>query len=551
MMITAMLFAAPPWALSQTRDDVPRELRDLVRNVATESDRDRRTELYDQLAREGDGRLVPALEAFRAGLLALHDDELVIYQPRTEVEGRGEVYPIADAFTERPLRDDAGDPAYADSLNDMLRAARPDRRMIGSLISALSLRHPDPERRQRAIIQAGDRADDSSLEQLRLQLDEEPARRFRTYLREAIARIELDTGDRATQLAAAAVLGELGGVRGVRNLSDAIDRATDAGDEQLLAVATASLESVNRRAQRLRWVRYTLEGLSVASILILMALGLAIIFGLMGVINMAHGEFMMIGAFTTFVVANLFHAHLPPGLFDYYLLVAVPAAFLVAGGVGLLCEKLVIRHLYGRPLETLLATWGIGLILMQLARVWFGDTNRILSPSWLRGNWEAVHDLNLAYNRLFVFLFAGGCVLVTWVVINRTKMGLLLRATVQDRMMAASSGISTRRVDGLTFALGTGLAGLAGCGVVFLDNLTPQMGQRYIVDSFLVVVSGGVGNLFGAVSAGLGLGVLSKYIEPFSGATYAKVIVLLGVIMFLQWRPSGLFAAKGRAALDA
>ncbi|MFA9479445.1 urea ABC transporter permease subunit UrtB [Phycisphaerales bacterium AB-hyl4] len=547
--------AAPLDELADDIDRVPAELRDLLRTAVTETDRSERADRFTQLARQGDGRLVPALEAFRAGLLAIRDDDtLVIYGSRTEVDNRGEVYPILDAFNEQPLRDDNDQPLYADSLGDvgeMLRAARPDRRMLGELISALSLRHPDPERRRRAIVRAGDRADDALLAQLKVQLDEEPTRQFRTYLRESIARIELDTGDRDTQLAAAQQLGEIGGVRGARSLAAAIERATEADDDQLLAVATTALDRVNSRAQRLRWVRYTLEGLSIGSILILMALGLAIIFGLMGVINMAHGEFMMIGAFTTFVVANLFRAYLPPAVFDYYLVVAIPAAFLVAGTVGLLCEKLVIRHLYGRPLETLLATWGIGLILMQSARVWFGDTNRILSPSWLHGNWEVVHDLNLAYNRLFVFIFAGLCVLVTWLVIQRTKMGLLLRATVQDRMMAASLGVSTRRVDGLTFALGTGLAGLAGCGVVFMDNLTPQMGQRYIVDSFLVVVSGGVGNLFGAVSAGLGLGLLNKYIEPFTNAVYAKVIVLLIVIMFLQWRPSGLFAAKGRAALDA
>ena len=530
-------------------EEVFDQWRELLIEIDTTGGRAERMQLYAELGRVGDGRLVPALEAYRSGLLAERDGQLVIYESRVQVDERGEVYPLVDAFTAEPVVDDSGERVYAEGLVDMLRAARPDRRPIGELMSTLSLLHPDPERRRRAIIRAGDRADADVLPAMKAQLEAESSRRFARYLREAIARIELATSDdREERLAAVATLEQIGGARGGRTLRDALEQA-QAGDDEALAAAVASaIARVDSRQTRLRWLEHTFAGLSVASVLILMALGLAVIFGLMGVINMAHGEFMMIGAFTTMIVASLFQAHLPAAMFDWYLLAAVPAAFLVAALIGLVCEKLVIRHLYGRPLETLLATWGIGLILMQSARVIFGDVNRITSPAWMRGSVEIVHDLSLPMYRLFALGFCIACVAMAWALIHKTRGGLLLRATVQDRMMASSLGVSTRRVDGLTFAFGTGLAGLAGCAVVFFDNLTPGMGQRYIVDSFMVVVAGGVGNIFGAVAAGLGLGLINQYLEPFTSPTYAKVIVLLLLVVFLQWRPSGIFPARGRLA---
>lgn len=297
-------------------------------------------------------------------------------------------------------------------------------------------------------------------------------------------------------------------------------------------------------------IQQTFSGLSLASILILMALGLAIIFGLMRVINMAHGEFMMLGAFTAYAVCEGFKRYLPASLFDCYWLVAVPLAFLVAGLVGWMCEVAIIRRLYGRPLDSLLATWGISLILIQSIRAYFGDTTHITAPSWFEGGWKITEDLELPRNRLFIIGFCIACVAMVYFVMYHTRFGLLVRATQQNRETAAALGVDTRRIDSWTFAFGSGLAGLAGCAVVLFDKLNPQMGQGYVVDSFLVVVVGGVGKLDGVIVAGAGLGFLTKYVEPWLQAVYGKVVVLLLVIVFIQLRPSGLFAEKGRLADD-
>jgi urea transport system permease protein len=303
-------------------------------------------------------------------------------------------------------------------------------------------------------------------------------------------------------------------------------------------------------ATLVRVLQHTFAGLSLGSILVLLSLGLSIIFGLMRVINLAHGEFMMVGAYTTFSIAEGFKAWLPAGVFDFYYVLALPAAFLVAGFVGWLCEVFVIRHLYGRPIETLLATWGLSLLLIQSARLLFGDTTSFTPPGWLQGGWDVMPGLVLPRNRLFIIGFCAVCVGVVYYLVQRTRFGLLLRATTQDRPIAAAHGVPTRWIDGMTFGLGAGLAGLAGAVVPLYDKLNPNMGQSYVVDSFMVVVVGGVGKLAGAIVAGTGLGFMTKYIEPFLEAVYGKLAVLALIILFLQWRPSGLFPDKGRLAED-
>jgi urea transport system permease protein len=276
----------------------------------------------------------------------------------------------------------------------------------------------------------------------------------------------------------------------------------------------------------------------------------------MDVINMAHGEFMMIGAFATFVVSGMFKNY-APGWFDYYPIVAIPAAFLVAGAIGYICEVLIIRHLYGRPLETLLATFGVGIILVQIARGRFGDNVSVRPPTWMEGGWEVLPDLFLARNRIYIILYCMVCIAIVYFIVNRTKVGLLLRATTQNRQMAAALGVPTRRVDALTFAFGCGLAGLAGVAVPLYNKINPSIGGEYIVDSFMVVVVGGVGTLAGAIWAGIGLGFLSKYLEPLlatipmfasSSSVIAKVLVLAAIVVFLTRRPQGLFPPKGRLA---
>ena len=301
----------------------------------------------------------------------------------------------------------------------------------------------------------------------------------------------------------------------------------------------------------LRIAQHTFAGLSLGSILVLLALGLSIIFGLMRVINLAHGEFMMVGAYTAYVTAEIFKSYAPPSLFDAYYLLAVPLAFLVAGAVGWLCEITIIRHLYGRPIETLLATWGISLLLIQSARLAFGDTTSFTPPRLLQGGWEIVPGLVLPLNRVFIIAFCACAVGGVFYLVYRTRFGILLQATTQDRPIASALGVPIRWVDGMTFGLGAGLAGLAGAVVPLYDKINPNMGQSYIVDTFMVVVVGGVGKLAGAVVAGSGLGFMTKYLEPWLEAVYGKLAVLAFVVMFLQWRPSGLFPDRGRLAEDS
>ena len=287
-------------------------------------------------------------------------------------------------------------------------------------------------------------------------------------------------------------------------------------------------------------------GLSLGSVLLLAAIGLAITFGVMGVINMAHGEMVMIGAYVTFVVQEVIRTRYP-GLFDYSLLIAVPLAFLVAGAIGVLIERGIIRFLYGRPLETLLATWGLSLMLQQAVRTMFGPTNReVGNPSWMSGAFE-LGQITITYNRLWIICFTLAVFAILLAMLRYTALGLEMRAVTQNRRMAASMGIATSRVDALTFGLGSGIAGIAGVALSQIDNVSPNLGQSYIIDSFMVVVFGGVGNLWGTLVGAFTLGIANKFLEPLAGAVLGKIAILVLIILFIQKRPRGLFALKGRA----
>jgi urea transport system permease protein len=289
-------------------------------------------------------------------------------------------------------------------------------------------------------------------------------------------------------------------------------------------------------------------GISLGSVLLLAALGLAITFGLMGVINMAHGEMLMVGAYVTYVIQRLFQAY-APAVFDYYLLATIPAAFLVCAGIGMILERSVIRFLYGRPLETLLATWGISLALIQSVRLLFGAQNvEVANPSWLSGGVEVLYGVVLPYSRIAIIMFVVLVVLLMGLLLQRTRLGLYVRAVTQNRSMAACMGIPTARIDMWTFGLGSGLAGLGGVALSQIGNVGPELGQSYIIDSFMVVVLGGVGNIAGTVLGGIGLGLVNKLLEPVAGAVLGKIGVLIFIVLFIQWRPQGLFALKGRMA---
>jgi len=319
-------------------------------------------------------------------------------------------------------------------------------------------------------------------------------------------------------------------------------------DPAVQGVIKASLREVQ---DGLRWgerLGQLFTGASLGSILLLVALGLAITYGLMGVINMAHGELMMIGAYATYVVQVLFRQHFP-GAFDWYLLVAMPAAFLASALVGAALERSILKHLYGRPLETLLATWGISLMLMQGVRSLFGAQNvGVENPSWMSGSLQLLPNLQLPWNRLIIIAFAAAVLVGMALLIGKTRLGLFVRGVTQNRPMASCMGVNTARIDTYAFALGSGIAGLAGCALSQVGNVGPDLGQSYIVDSFMVVVLGGVGQLAGTVYAALGLGLVNKLLEGWTGAVLAKICVLVFIIVFIQKRPQGIFAMKGRSA---
>ncbi|WP_180069238.1 urea ABC transporter permease subunit UrtB [Acinetobacter sp. YH16038] len=314
----------------------------------------------------------------------------------------------------------------------------------------------------------------------------------------------------------------------------------------LKAALVDARSSIKTRIQASEWAGHVFSGLSTASILLLAALGLAITYGLLGVINMAHGELIMIGAYTTYVVQSFFKSHFS-GLVDWYLIAAIPAAFIVSAAIGMLIERTVIRPLYGRQLETLLATFGVSLILMQVVRMIFGAQNvEVSNISWLSGGISITPSLMLPYNRIAIIVFTVAVLLLLVYLLNKTRFGLFVRAVTQNRQMARAVGIRSSRIDMMAFGLGSGLAGLAGCALAQVGNVGPDLGQNYIIDAFLVVVVGGVGQVWGAVLAALGLGVSGTVLEIGMGAVLAKIILLVLVILFIQKRPQGLFAIKGR-----
>ena len=431
--------------------------------------------------------------------------------------------------------------------------------VIDSLRNRAKLASEDVGTRRSAAADLGSAGKPEAIAWLEDAYKRERDRWVRYTIEESIALLQLAADDPATKIAAAAKLGELHSQNAVPALKElALEPAPDAADadgqakqarERQVQVARAARDAIERIEVWGTWansIETVFRGISLSSILLLMSLGLAVVFGLMGVINMAHGEFMMIGAYATFVTQELVKAYLPPGVFDYYFLLAMPLSFLVAGLFGLLLEATLIRFLYGRPLETMLATWGVSLILIQGARVYFGDLTSVVAPSWLSGGMQVIVGVQLPFNRLFIIALSAVCVAGIYLLLFRSGVGLRVRAVMQNRNMGACLGIPTRKVDAYTFAFGSGLAGVAGWALTLIGNVEPGLGQNYIVDSFMVVVTGGVGKLMGMIVASLGIGGLNKLLEPSFGAVYGKVLILVLVILFLQWRPSGLFAIKGR-----
>jgi urea transport system permease protein len=423
------------------------------------------------------------------------------------------------------------------------------RRELHSALAGLKLFSPDRERRLRSAKELEGEADVRFLPILASALAKETDAEIKAVLVLAHAQASLKSEDPAVRLAAVRALGSSGNPNTRVLLAALIEKKGGTyaePDARIRREARASLKSVERRLALAENVGRVFSGLSLGSILLLAALGLAITYGVMGVINMAHGELLMIGAYSTYLVQSLFRSHFP-GAVDAYVLAAIPVSFFAAALAGVAMERLVIRHLYGRPLETLLATWGLSLIMIQAARTVFGAQNvELANPSWMSGGVEVMSDIVLPWNRIVIVGFAALVLMLVWALMNRTRLGMFVRAVTQNRAMASCVGVPTGRVDTMAFGLGAGIAGLGGCALSQIANVGPDMGQGYIVDSFLVVVLGGVGQLAGAVWAALGLGVVSKFLEGWSGAVIAKILVLVFIIVFIQKRPQGLFALKGR-----
>ena len=494
--------------------------------IASGESEDRIAALNDAAA-AGD----PALAAYAQALL---DDEVKIGAGKALIVRGTEAI---DAGTGAAV-------ALPEALDDVIINNRMRRELEGAL-AALRLFSPDRAERLKAVAELKNQADESKLPLVEQAAAKEQDPEIKAELELLKAAVLISSPDAARRLAAAALLADSQQPATRSLLLERLNQEQDAG---VRAAITKSLKTVESRLAWGERLGVLFTGLSLGSILLLVALGLAITYGLMGVINMAHGELMMIGAYATYVVQNLFRAYLP-GWFDWYVMAAIPVAFLVSALVGAVLERSVIRWLYGRPLETLLATWGISLILMQLVRTIFGAQNvGVENPSWLSGGLQVLPNLILPYNRLAIMLFAALVLAGVALLISQTRLGLFVRGVTQNRRMASCVGINTARVDTYAFSLGAGIAGLAGCALSQVGNVGPDLGQGYIVDSFMVVVLGGVGQLAGTVYAALGLGVLNKVLEGWQGAVLAKIMVLALIVIFIQKRPQGIFAMKGRSA---
>jgi urea transport system permease protein len=378
---------------------------------------------------------------------------------------------------------------------------------------------------------------------LETQIKTESVKNIKSAMATALALFELKNPDEKTRIAA---IDSLRGSLEPEARSALTETSTSDESEAVKNTAISALKSIENTINYYRLGETIFFGLSLGSVLLLSAIGLAITFGVMGVINMAHGELMMIGAYCTWIIQQLFPNHI-----EYSLLMAVPTAFIVAGVIGIAIERGVIRFLYGRPLETLLATFGLSLILQQAARSIFSPLNRAVSlPEWMSGSLTLNPVLSITYNRLYILIFAILIFILLQLILKKTSLGLKVRAVSQNRTMARAVGVRADWVDALTFGLGSGIAGVAGVALSQLTNVGPNLGQAYIIDSFMVVVFGGVGNLTGTLVAAMGLGVINKFLEPFAGAVLAKVLMLVLLILFIQKNPKGMFPQKGRAAAD-
>ncbi len=483
------------------------------------------------VAATGDDRAADIVQALKDGRLYFTGSDHKVYIK--DASGK-----LIDAATGTPFSGEGPFGLKKVRVNNLVRGA------IDAALGSLTLLAPDPTKRANAAEAVFQARKESALPAVEAALAKETDPSVKRVLEEARAAIIIDNPDATEPDRVAAV-----SVIAARGDDDAMGILNTLPSDTPAAVknaAATAIAAIQRNLAIWNAAQNVWYGLSLGSVLLLAAIGLAITFGVMGVINMAHGEMVMLGAYTTFVVQETIR-NSSPGLFEYSLAIALPLAFLVSGAAGLVIERVIIRWLYGRPLETLLATWGLSLILQQAVRSIFGANNRqVGNPLWMSGSFDVGH-LSITYNRLWIIVFSLAVFAALNVILKATPFGLQMRAVTQNRRMAASMGIRTPWVDAFTFALGSGIAGMAGVALSQIDNVSPNLGQGYIIDSFMVVVFGGVGNLWGTLAGAFTLGIANKFLEPYAGAVVAKILVLVFIILFIQKRPRGLFALRGRA----
>ena len=508
------------------------DLRAMINDLANGS-LNTMEEKVQALAATGDPAAVPALKAYSDGDLYQRKSDNAVFIAKT----KGSKATLIDPLTGETVEETKKSALSKIKINNSLR------RVVRSAMGGLTLMSPDPRTRLAAANAILKDPSEENLALLETALAKETSVEVRARMEEARA-VSLLSSDRGLDAKREAItaIRDIGGRNAVGILLAAAPTLDPALKDDLDS-AVAHIRSTLAFWDAGQNIWY---GISLGSVLLLAAIGLAITFGVMGIINMAHGEMVMLGAYSTFVVQDVIRASYP-GLFDWSLFIALPVAFLVTGAVGLVLERGVIRFLYGRPLETLLATWGISLILQQLVRSIFGPTNQeVGNPSWMSGSFP-LGGLTITWNRLWIVCFSLSVFFALLLLMKRSAFGLQMRAVTQNRRMASSMGIRTPWLDAFTFALGSGIAGIAGVALSQIDNVSPNLGQSYIIDSFMVVVFGGVGNLWGTLVGALSLGILNKFLEPTVGAVLGKILVLVLIILFIQKRPRGLFALKGRA----
>jgi urea transport system permease protein len=497
-----------------------------------------KSQAIDKLQALNDERVLPVLKAMLEGNLYLHGNDKVVI---------GKDSPDGTEIT----RVDTGElvgVVNARSL-DKVRINNSVRGKLRTAVASVQLSAKDHLLRRQSARDLIKSPDTNLRDLIAAALDKESVPSVKSEMAMALALVDIQSQDDTRRKQAIGVLEKSYAPEAAAVLAQLAERDGEGAfvnaSPEIGKLAEAGFEKIQNRMGVMKFIENLFFGISLGSVLLLAAIGLAITFGVMGVINMAHGEMIMLGAYTTFAVQQIF-----PNWIEASIIIAIPMAFLVSGGVGILIERTVIRHLYGRPLETLLATFGISLFLQQLVRSYNSNNVPVITPEWMSGFYQVNGALSLTYNRIYIILFSLLVLGLLALLLRKTLLGLQMRAVTQNRAMANSMGIKSSWVDALTFGLGSGIAGMAGVALSQITNVGPNMGQGFIIDSFMVVVFGGVGNLLGTFFAAMGLGVVNKFLEPYAGAVLGKIFVLVFIILFIQWRPRGLFALKGRFVTD-